>query len=76
MLRINVARFVGDASLALSPAADPLLASQLRLFVVAAFQSLGNIFVVPIIDDFSLQLEAMTSYRYLYMGTTPETSTS
>ena len=42
MLRINLAKFVGDASLANSPSADPLLASQLRLFVVAAFRSFGQ----------------------------------
>ena len=71
MLRLNLATYVGDASMASNAASDPLLATRLRFFVIAAFQALGGAFLSPTADAFLLQQEAMASFRYL-MGSDSE----
>ena len=52
-------------NLRLNPNADPLLAMRLGSFAIAAFQSLGGMFVVPTLDLPSMQRETLSSYRYL-----------
>jgi len=70
MLRANLARDL-DATTAASPISDPLLAVQLRAFVISSFRSLGNVFVAPMLSEFAMQQETLSSYKY-FLGTVAE----
>ena len=70
ILRAHLARDL-DAVTAASPSADPLLALQLRGFVIAAYRSLGEMFVAATLNEFTMQHETMSSYKY-FLGKEPE----
>ena len=60
-----------DTTIAPTPAADPILAMQLRGLVIAAHRSLGNVFVAPSLNEFAMQQESLASYKY-FLGTEAE----
>ena len=70
LLRAHLARDL-DSATAVSPSADPLLALQLRGFVISAYRSLNEVFVAATLNEFTMQQESMSSYKY-FLGKEPE----
>ena len=70
LLRAHLARDL-DSTTAVSPSADPLLALQLRGFVISAYRSLNEVFVAATLNEFTMQQESMSSYIY-FLGNEPE----
>ena len=60
LLRAHLARDL-DAVTAASSSADPLLALQLRGFVIAAYRSLNEVFRAATLNEFAMQREPMSS---------------
>ena len=72
LLRAHLARDL-DAVTAASSNADPILALQLRGFVIAAYRSLNEVFRAATLNEFAMQRESMSSYKY-FLGKEPERS--
>ena len=70
LLRAHLARNL-DSTTAVSPGADPLLALQLKGFVISAYRSLNEVFVAATLNEFTMQQESMSSYKY-FLGNEPE----
>ena len=63
LLRAHLARDL-DSTTAVSPSADPLLALPLRGYVISAYRSLNEVFVAATLNEFTMQQESMSSYKY------------
>ena len=72
LLRAHLARDL-DAVTAASSNADPILALQLSGFVVAAYRSLNEVFRAATLNEFAMQRESMSSYKY-FLGKESERS--